>query len=169
MPCLFTWHHGKIERKISQDVAFLLWQLCGPPMMFIFAFLLENVNLNQSGLSLGAISQHPPPHMYTAWDHAAVITLRKETFCLLEVKWRKKCNSSPEKQQRTLWRLLKETGKQLSIPTGKWVLYWQILKGCSKTTMKHQTTVFKCRWGQRSWFLKKCPLDWWKQSWTVWP
>uniref|UniRef100_A0AAZ3P0J9 Transposase Tc1-like domain-containing protein n=1 Tax=Oncorhynchus tshawytscha TaxID=74940 RepID=A0AAZ3P0J9_ONCTS len=88
-----------------------------------------------------------------------------DAFCLLEmnVLWCEKCKSIPEQQQRTL---LEETGTKVSISTVKQVLYRHNLKGSSARKKKllqnrhkkSQVTVCNCTWGQRSYFLEKCPL-----------
>uniref|UniRef100_A0AAZ3QG17 Transposase Tc1-like domain-containing protein n=1 Tax=Oncorhynchus tshawytscha TaxID=74940 RepID=A0AAZ3QG17_ONCTS len=67
---------------------------------------------------------------------------------------------------KDLVKLLEETGTKVSISTVKQVLYPHNLKGRSARKKpllqnrhkKSQSTVCNCTWGQRSYFLEKCPL-----------
>ena len=89
-----------------------------------------------------------------------------DAFCLLEmnVRWFEKGQSIPEKQHFV--KMLEETGTKVSIATVKRVLYRLNLKGRSarknpllqNLNKKSQTTVCNFTWGQRLYFLEKCPM-----------
>ena len=87
-----------------------------------------------------------------------------------------KVQINPRETAKDPVKMLEETGTKVSISTVKQVLYRRNLKGhsarkshSSKTAIKSQTTVCNCTWGQRLYFLEKCPLVWWNKNRTVWP
>ncbi|CDQ63196.1 unnamed protein product [Oncorhynchus mykiss] len=77
-----------------------------------------------------------------------------------------KVQINPRTTAKDLVKMLEETGTKVSISTVKRVLYQHNLKGRSARKKpllqnhhkKSQTTVCNCTWGQRSYFLEKCPL-----------
>ena len=94
-----------------------------------------------------------------------------DSFCLLEMNvlvWKVQIN--PRTAAKDLVKMLEETDTKVSISTVKRVLYRHNLKGRSaskKPLLQHhkksQTTVCNYTWGQRSYFLEKCPLVWWNK------
>ncbi|CDQ95053.1 unnamed protein product [Oncorhynchus mykiss] len=74
---------------------------------------------------------------------------------------------NPRTTAKDLVKMLEETGTKLSISTVKQVLYRHNLKGRSARKKpllqnrhkKSKTTVCNCTWGQRLYFLEKCPLN----------
>ena len=78
----------------------------------------------------------------------------------------RKVQINPRTTAKDLVMMLEETGTNVSISTVKRVLYRHNLKGHSARRKpllqnhhkKSQTTVYNCTWGQRSYFLEKCPL-----------
>ena len=97
-----------------------------------------------------------------------------DTFCLLvmNILWCEKCKSIPEQQQRTLWRCWRKRVQKYLISTVKRVLYRHnlITHSARKTQLlqnRHKNArlrFFNCTWGQRSYFLEKYPLVWWKRE-----
>ena len=102
-----------------------------------------------------------------------------DAFCLLEINvhWCEKCKSISEQQQMTLWRCWrKQVQKYLyqqqneSYIDVTWKAAQQGRSHHSKTTIKKsQNKVCNWTWGQRSYFLEKCPLVWWNKNITFWP
>uniref|UniRef100_A0AAZ3NXM4 Transposase Tc1-like domain-containing protein n=1 Tax=Oncorhynchus tshawytscha TaxID=74940 RepID=A0AAZ3NXM4_ONCTS len=77
----------------------------------------------------------------------------------------RKVQINPRTTAKDVVKMLEETGTKISISTVKRVLYRHNLKGYSarkkpllQNRHKSQTTVCNCTWGQRLYFLEKCPL-----------
>ena len=101
----------------------------------------------------------------TMGPHSRHIAQEGDAFCFLEMNalWCEKCQSIPEQQQRNPVEMLEEKGTKVSISTVKRVLYRHNLEvaqqGRSHCSKNSQTTVCNCTWGQRLYFLEKCPLS----------
>ena len=169
-PCLFAWYHGKIKRNQPS-----LQKRTG--------------DLHKSGSSLGAISKHlkvPRSSVQTIvrkYKHHGTTqpSFRSRRRRVLSPRDEhtlvRKVQMSPRTTAKDLVKMLEETGTKVSISTVKPVLYRHTWKAaqqgrshCSKTAIKKSlTTVCNCTWGQRSYFLEKCPLVWWNKNRTGWP
>ena len=156
--CLFAQHHGKI--KINQQ----------RPQK-------KMVDLHKSGSSLGTISKrlkvprssvqtivrkykhHGTTQLSYCSGRRHILSPRDEHTLVRKVQINPKIAKDPVK-------LLEDTGTKVSIATVKRVLYRHNLKGrtatkkplLQKAKKKSLTTVCNCIWGQRSYFLEKCPL-----------
>ena len=87
-----------------------------------------------------------------------------------------KVQINPRTTAKDIVKMLEKTGTKVSISTVKRVLYRHNLKCRSarkkpllQNHKKSQPTVCNCTWGQRSYFLEKCPLVRWNKNRTVWP
>ena len=155
--CLTSWENQKKSAKTSEK---------------------KCVDLHKSGSSLGAISKRlkvPRSSVQTIvrkYKHHGttqpsyrsgrrrVLSPRDERTLVRKVQ------INPRTTAKDLVKMLEETGTKVSISTVKRVLYRHNLKGRSarkKSLLqnrhkKSQTTVCNCTWGQRSYFLEKCPL-----------
>ena len=138
------------------------------------------VDLHKSGSSLGAISKRlkvprssvqtivckykhhgttQPP--YRSGRRRVLSHRDKRTLV-------RKVQINPRTTAKDLVKLLEETGTNVSISPVKRVLYRHNLKGRSARRKpllqnhhkKSQTMVCNCTWGQRLYFLEKCPLVW---------
>ena len=133
---------------------------------------------HKSGLSLRAISKHlkvtrssvqaivrkynhhgtTQPKYCSGWRH--VLSPGDERTLVRKVQ------INPRTTAKDPVKMLEETGTKVSISTVKRVLYRHNLKGRSArkkpllqtAIKKSQTTDCHCTWGQRSYFLEKCPL-----------
>ena len=136
------------------------------------------VDLHKSGSSLGAISKclkvprssvqtivrkykhHGTTQPSYRSGRRRVLSPRDERTLVRKVQ------INPRTTAKDLVKMLEETGTKVSISTVKRVLYRHNLKGRSARKKpllqnhhkKSQTTVCNCTWGQRSYFLEKCPL-----------
>uniref|UniRef100_A0AAZ3PX16 Transposase Tc1-like domain-containing protein n=1 Tax=Oncorhynchus tshawytscha TaxID=74940 RepID=A0AAZ3PX16_ONCTS len=78
----------------------------------------------------------------------------------------RKVQINPRTTAKDLMKMVEEAGTKVSIYRVKQVLYRHNLKGRSARKKpllpnRHkiiQTTICNCTWGQRSYFLEKCPL-----------
>ena len=167
--CLFAWYYWKIKRNQPR-----------PHQKMVY--------LHKSGSSLGAISKClkvPRSSVQTTvrkYKHNGttqpsyrsgkrrVLSPRDERTLVRKVQINPRTT-------KVLVKMLEETGTKVSISTVKRVLYRHNLKGRSARKKlllpnrhkKRQTTVCSCTWGQRSYFLEKCPLVWWNKNRTVLP
>uniref|UniRef100_A0AAZ3QR06 Transposase Tc1-like domain-containing protein n=1 Tax=Oncorhynchus tshawytscha TaxID=74940 RepID=A0AAZ3QR06_ONCTS len=136
------------------------------------------VDLHKSGSSLGAISKrlkvprsseqtiarkykhHGTMQPSYRSGRRRVLSPRDERTLLRNVQ------INPITTAKDLVKMLEETGTKVSISTVKRVLYRHNLKGHSARKKpllqnrhkKSHTTVCNCTWGQRLYFLEKCPL-----------
>ena len=125
------------------------------------------VDLHKSGSSLGAISKR--------------LKVPRSSVQTIVHKYKDQGTTQSSYRSGTtakdLVKMLEEIGTKVSISTAKRVRYRHNLKGCSARKKpllqnlhrKSQTTVCNCTWGQRLYFLEKCPLVWWNKNRTVWP
>jgi transposase len=155
------------SKEISQDLRKKCW------------------DLHKSGSSLGAISKclkvprsfvqtivckykhHGTTQPSYCSGRRCVLTPRDEIYLVRKVE------INPRTAAKDLVKILEESGRKVSISTVKPVQYWHNLKGRSPLLQnrhkKSLTMVCNCTWGQRSYFLEKCPLVWWNKNRTVWP
>uniref|UniRef100_A0A8C8EI81 Transposase Tc1-like domain-containing protein n=1 Tax=Oncorhynchus tshawytscha TaxID=74940 RepID=A0A8C8EI81_ONCTS len=136
------------------------------------------VDLHKSGSSLGAISKclkvprssvqtivrkyqhHGTTQPSYCSGRRCVLSPRDERTLVRKVQ------INPRTTAKDLLKRLEEMGTKVSISTVKRVLYRHNLKGLSARKKpllqnrhkKSLTTVCNCTWGQRSYFLEKCPL-----------
>uniref|UniRef100_A0AAZ3P2T7 Transposase Tc1-like domain-containing protein n=1 Tax=Oncorhynchus tshawytscha TaxID=74940 RepID=A0AAZ3P2T7_ONCTS len=139
------------SKEISQD---LRRKTCRPSKM--------------SGSTLGAISKclkvvpHSPVQtILCTYKHHGTMepSYRSGSIHVLSPRDERtlvrKAQINPRTTAKDLVKMLEETGTKVSISTVKQVLYRHNLKGRSA---RSQTTVCNCTWGQRLYFLEKCPL-----------
>ena len=133
---------------------------------------------HKSGSSLGAISKRlKVPHLSVhkivrKYKHHGTTQLsylsgrRRVLSPRDERTLVRKVQINPRTTAKDLVSMLEETDTKVSTSTVKLALYRHDLKGRSarKKSLfqnrhkKSQTTVCNCTWGQRSYFLEKCPL-----------
>ena len=134
-------------------------------------------DLQKSGSSLGAISKC----LKEPWSSVQTIVCKNKHHGTTQPSYhsgrrhvlspRDECTLvrkeqiNPRTTAKDLVKMLEETGTKVSISTVKRVLFQHNLNGRSarKKPLLHnrqtsQTTVCNCTWGQRSYFLEKCPL-----------
>uniref|UniRef100_A0AAZ3NZK2 Transposase Tc1-like domain-containing protein n=1 Tax=Oncorhynchus tshawytscha TaxID=74940 RepID=A0AAZ3NZK2_ONCTS len=148
------------SKEISQDVRF---------------FFLD---LHKSGSSLGAISKC----LKVPCSSGQTIVRKYKHHGTTQPSYRsgrrrvlpprdertlsRKVQINPKTTAKDLVKMLEKTGTKVSISTVKQVLYRHNMKGRSARKKpllqnrhkKRQTIVCNCTWGQRAYFLEKCPL-----------
>uniref|UniRef100_A0AAZ3R505 Transposase Tc1-like domain-containing protein n=1 Tax=Oncorhynchus tshawytscha TaxID=74940 RepID=A0AAZ3R505_ONCTS len=132
----------------------------------------------KSGSSLGAVSKRlkvPRSSVQTIvrkYKHHGTTqpSYRSGRRCVLSPRHERtlvrKVQINPRTTTKDLVKILEETCTNVSISTVKRVLYRHNLKGSSARKKpllqnrhkKSQTMVCNCTWGQRLYFLEKCPL-----------
>jgi transposase len=137
----------------------------------------EIVDLHMSGSSLGAISKRlkvpcPSVQIVRTFKHHGItqpsyLSGRRRVLSPKdEHTFVRKVQINPRTTAKDLVSMLEETSTKVSISTVKLVLYRHNLKCRSarkkpllqNRCKKSQTAVCNCTWGQRSYFMEKCPL-----------
>ena len=144
--CLTSWENQKKSAKTSETI----------------------VNLHKSGSSFGTISEClkvPRSSVQTIVRKYKHHETTQPSYCSGRRPVLSPTDERTVVSKKDLVKMLEDTGKKVSISTVKLVLYRHNLKGRSarkkpllQNCNSSQTWVCNCTWGQRSYFLEKCPL-----------
>ena len=168
--CLFAWHQGKIKRNQprSQETIVDLHK-CDSPLGAISKCLK---------VPRSSVQTIVPKYKHHGTTQPSCRSGRRRVLSPSdEHTLGTKVQINPRTTAKDLVNMLEETGIKVSISTVKRVLDRHDLTGRSARKKpllqnrhkKSQTTVCNCTWGQRPYFLEKCPLVWWNKNRTVWP
>ena len=163
--CLFAWHHGKIQINQSRPQKKHCRTKSGSSLATISKCLKVPHSSVQTIVRKYKHHGNTQPSYRSGRRH--ILSPRDERTLV----WKVQIN--PRTTEKDPVKMLQETGTKVSISTVKWVLYrHNLLKEeatAPKPPQKSQTMVCNCTWGQRSYFLEKCPLVWGNKNRIVWP